>query len=54
MTGGQWQLSVRAKLLPYLLKLLQLEPHQVAEDPRAQQIVIINQTEIASWLFPSH
>ncbi len=33
MTGGQWQLSVRAKLLPYLLKLLQLEPHQVAEDP---------------------
>lgn len=54
MTDGQWQLSVRAKLLPYLLKLLQLEPNQVAEDPRAQQIVIINQTDIASWLFSSN
>ena len=54
MTGGQWQLSVRAKLLPYLLKLLQLEPNQVAEDPRAQQIVIINQADIASWLFSSN
>ncbi len=54
MTGGQWELSVRAKLLPYLLKLLQLEPNQVAEDPRAQQIVIINQTDIASWLFSSN
>ena len=54
MTDDQWQLSVRAKLLPYLLKLLQLEPNQVAEDPRAQQIVIINQTDIASWLFSSN
>ena len=53
MTDGKWQLSVRAKLLPYLLQLLRLDPTQVVEDPRAQQIVIVNQADVEAWLFPS-
>ena len=53
MTDGKWQLSVRAKLLPYLLQLLRLDPTQVMEDARAQQIVILNQADIGAWLFPS-
>ena len=53
MTDGQWQLSVRAKLLPYLLKLLHLDPAQILDDPRAQQIVILNQSDIEGWLFAS-
>jgi predicted DNA-binding transcriptional regulator YafY len=53
MTDGKWQLSVRAKLLPYLLQLLRLDPIKVMEDPRAQQIVIVNQTDVEAWLFPS-
>ena len=53
MTDGNWQLPVRAKLLPYLLQLLRLDPTQVMEDPRAQQIVILNQADIEAWLFPS-
>ena len=53
MTDGKWLLSVRAKLLPYLLQLLRLDPAQVMEDPRAQQIVIANQADVEAWLFPS-
>ena len=53
MTDGKWQLSVRAKLLSYLLQLLRLDPTQVMEDPRAQQIVIVNQGDVKAWLFPS-
>ena len=37
----------------YLLQLLRLDPTQVMEDPRAQQIVIVNQADIEAWLFPS-
>ena len=53
MTDGKWQLSVRAKLLSYLLQLLRLDPMQVMEDPRAQQIIIVNQGDVKAWLFPS-
>jgi len=51
MIDGQWRLSVRAKLLPYYLKLLQID-HQCHEsDPKAQQLVILNPDELAPWLF---
>jgi len=52
MENGQWHLSVRAKLLPYLLKLLHLDPHQSQPDPKAQQIVLVNPKALETWLFP--
>ena len=53
MKNGSWRFKVRAKLLPYLLKLLQVDPLQKKRDPKAQQIVMINQSEIEPWLFAS-
>ncbi len=51
MIGGQWHLSVRAKLLPYYLKLLQIDYQGVKSDPKAQQLVILNPDELEPWLF---
>ena len=51
MTDQRWTLSVRAKLLPYLLRLIQLDPQAEANAPRAQQIVIVNRDELQPWLF---
>lgn len=50
MAEGHRELSVRAKLLPYLLKLLQVNPLALSEDPKAQQIVILNKRDIERWL----
>ncbi len=51
MVEGRWRFTVRAKLLPYLLKLLQLDTTYTLDDPKAQQIVILNQAAVSSWLF---
>ena len=51
MTDLRWTLNVRAKLLPYLLRLIQLDPRADANAPRAQQIVIVNRDELQRWLF---
>ena len=51
MVEGRWRLTVRAKLLPYLLKLLQLDTSHTLDDPKAQQIVILNNAAVSSWLF---
>jgi predicted DNA-binding transcriptional regulator YafY len=51
MVEGRWRLTVRAKLLPYLLKLLQLDTSHTLDDPKAQQIVILNEAAVSSWLF---
>ena len=53
MTEDELRLRVRARLLPYLLKMLHLEPPELAQDPKAQQIVIMNLDEISKWLFDS-
>ena len=50
MTNGQLNLTVRAKLAPYLLQLLNLHVGKRLEDPRAQQIVLANYDEISRWL----
>ena len=50
MTNGQLKLTVRAKLAPYLLHLLNLNVGKQLEDARAQQIVLANYDEISPWL----
>lgn len=51
MVDQRLSLRVRAKLLPYLIKLLQIELNPEERHPRAQQVVILNQAELAPWLF---
>ena len=51
MSDNQWHLSVRAKLLPYYLKLLQIDPKDLKNDAKAQQLVILNLDDLAPWLF---
>ena len=51
MIDQRWMLSVRAKLLPYLLRLIQLDPQAETNAPRAQQIVIVTRDELQPWLF---
>ena len=46
-------LRARARLLPYLIKLLQIELNPENRHPRAQQVIILNQTELTPWLFES-
>ena len=53
MVANQWRLSVRAKLLPYYLNLLQIDPEDVKADARAQQLVILNPDDLSPWLFSS-
>jgi predicted DNA-binding transcriptional regulator YafY len=53
MDGNQWRLSVRAKLLPYYLKLLQIDPEDIKPDAQAQQLVILNPDDLTPWLFSS-
>lgn len=50
MTDGQLKLTIRAKLAPYLLQLLNLHVGKQLDDPRAQQIVLANYQEISHWL----
>ena len=52
MSDGEWRLSIRAKLLPYVFKLLQIDPQNLNEDPKGQQIVVRNLAEIQHWLLP--
>jgi hypothetical protein len=42
---------VRAKLLPYYLKLLQIDPQDIKADAKAQQLVILNPRDLEPWLF---
>ena len=51
MMDNQWLLSVRAKLLPYYLKLLQIDPQDIKADAKAQQLVILNPRDLEPWLF---
>ena len=51
MDGGALEVSTRAKLVPYVLKLLNVDPTSMADDPTAQQIVLANKDELSPWLF---
>ena len=51
MTRGQLTVEVRGSLVPYALKLLQVDPNKVEAKAEAQQIVIENLDEVKQWLF---
>lgn len=44
-------IALRARLVPYALKLLHIEPGEPQADPLAQQIVVENREALAPWLF---
>lgn len=51
MVRNQLVIDVRASLVPYALKLLQIDPTKVEAKPEAQQIVIDNLDELRKWLY---
>ena len=51
MQDGGLQIETRARLVPYVLQLLHIEPNALADDPAAQQIVVENRDELTPWLF---
>jgi predicted DNA-binding transcriptional regulator YafY len=51
MEGGALQVTTRAKLVPYALKLLHIDHREEKDDPTAQQIIVENRAELEQWLF---
>ena len=51
MEGGALEVSTRGKLVPYVLKLLHIDPNEELDDPMAQQIIVENRDALAPWLF---
>ena len=51
MENGALEVTTRAKLVPYALKLLHIDPKEELEDPMAQQIIVENRDELSPWLF---
>lgn len=51
MENGVLQVTTRAKLVPYALKLLHIDHAEDRADPTAQQIVVENHAELKQWLF---
>ena len=51
MKSGELAIRTRARLVPYALKLLHIDPDEALDDPKAQQIVVQNRDELRPWLF---
>jgi predicted DNA-binding transcriptional regulator YafY len=51
MEGGALEVTTRAKLIPYALKLLHIDPQAEPAEPMAQQIIVENRDQILPWLF---
>tara|TARA_R110001599_G_scaffold353795_2_gene597953 strand:+ start:103108 stop:103983 length:876 start_codon:yes stop_codon:yes gene_type:complete len=51
MENGALEVRTRAKLVPYALKLLHIDPKEQLSDPTAQQIIVENRDEVLPWLF---
>lgn len=51
MVDGALTVTTRARLVPYVLKLLHIDPDETAPDATAQQIVVGNREELSRWLF---
>ena len=51
MVDGQCVQTLRSALVPYFLRLMQLEPGREHPDPKVQQIVLMNREEVMphSW-----
>jgi len=52
MSDGHLAIELRARLLGYLLKLLNIPSGDLLDDPRAQQVIIANRVELAAYLLP--
>lgn len=52
MQDGRLDIPTRAKLVPYVLQLLRIDPHTIEDEPTAQQIVLENREALSGWLFP--
>ncbi|MCP4465809.1 MAG: WYL domain-containing protein [Halieaceae bacterium] len=51
MQDGVLEIPTRARLVTYVLQLLNIKSTAIADDPTAQQIVVQNKEELAPWLF---
>jgi predicted DNA-binding transcriptional regulator YafY len=51
MYRNQLVIDTRASLVPYALKILQIDPNKVEAKPEAQQIVIDNLDDLKVWLY---
>ncbi len=51
MRDGMLAIPVRARLVHYCIKQLQIDPFLQQIDPRAQQLVVENLDELRPWLF---
>lgn len=51
MRDGQSEQWLRAALVPYFLRLMQVEPGREHPDPKVQQIVLLNREELAPLLW---
>jgi predicted DNA-binding transcriptional regulator YafY len=51
MRDGALEITTRARLVPYALKLLHLDPKEELDQPKAQQIVLENRDQVKPWLF---
>lgn len=50
MTDSKLYLTVRAKLAPYLLQLLNVNTGRLYDDPKAQQLILTNHRAVNDWL----
>lgn len=51
MQDGELAFATRGKLVPYALRLLNIDLRDTLPDPMAQQIVVANRNELETWLF---
>ncbi|GAB2995879.1 helix-turn-helix transcriptional regulator [Psychrosphaera aestuarii] len=51
MDNGKLEITIRASLIAYLLRSLNIDIHTINADPKAQQIVIDNLDLIRPWVF---
>jgi hypothetical protein len=50
MENGELTVRVRARLVNYLMQLLNINAGAPLDDPKAQQVVIANSREVSPWL----
>ena len=51
MTNNQIVVNIKGALVNYFLKLMHLEPSRAHPDPKIQQIVVVNQDVVKSWVW---
>lgn len=51
MINGQLRYAIRACMINYLLQSLNIDPHKLEAQAEAQQLVVVNFSDIKPWLF---